>query len=146
MISKSCKYAIRAVAFVASKPGTKLSVKDIAQEIDAPEAFTAKVLMSLSKHRVISSLKGPYGGFFIDDRQFNLPIMDVVNAIDGLSIFYECGMGLKQCSDAHPCPMHNSYKEIRDRMQQVFKQTTIGQLADNMKAGTYFLKNDFTIV
>ncbi|MGZ5245355.1 MAG: RrF2 family transcriptional regulator [Bacteroidia bacterium] len=146
MISKSCKYAIRAVAFVASKPGTKLGVKDIAQEIDAPEAFTAKVLLNLSKHRVISSLKGPYGGFFIDERQIELPLIDVVNAIDGLSIFSECGMGLKQCSDIHPCPMHNAYKVIRDGMHNFFKHTTIKQLAENLKTGPSYLKNDFTSI
>ena len=70
MISKSCKYAIRAVAYVASKAdeGVRMSVPEIAEGIDAPAAFTAKILGSLTRHRVITSLKGPYGGFFLWSR------------------------------------------------------------------------------
>ena len=69
MLSKSCKYAIRAVVYVASKAGNnlKMGIKEIAKEIDAPEAFTGKILQILTKHQVISSLKGPYGGFFIEE-------------------------------------------------------------------------------
>ena len=46
MLSKSCKYAIRAVVYVASKAGNnvKLGIKEIAREINAREAFTAKIL------------------------------------------------------------------------------------------------------
>lgn len=141
MISKSCKYAIRAVAYVASKAGegVKMSVPEIAAGIDAPAAFTAKILGSLTRHRVITSLKGPYGGFFVEPHQLDMPVISIVNAIDGTAVFTECGMGLKQCSEKHPCPMHYEYKEVRDRMVKVFNETTIEQLAKSVKEGTAFL-------
>ncbi|MHC2993533.1 Rrf2 family transcriptional regulator, partial [Pontibacter sp. HJ8] len=80
MISKSCKYGIRAAVYIASKAGegVKLNVKAIAKEIDAPEAFTAKILQILNKHRIITSLKGPYGGFFIDEYQLEQPVINIV--------------------------------------------------------------------
>ena len=58
MISKSCKYAIRAAVYIASKAGEgiKLSVKEVAKGIEAPEAFTAKVLQALNKHRIVTSM------------------------------------------------------------------------------------------
>src|SRR6185437_13364347 len=106
MLSKSCKYAIRATIFVASKnkKDEKLNVKQISKGIDAPEAFTAKILQLLTKHKVISSLKGPHGGFFIEPFQLEQPVINIVNAVDGLSVFKECGLGLKQCSETYPCP------------------------------------------
>lgn len=143
MISKACKYAIRATVFVASKAdqGVKLNVKDIAREIDAPEAFTAKIMQVLNKHRIITSLKGPYGGFYIEEFQLEQPAIDIVNAIDGMSIFRECGLGLKRCSEVHPCPMHDKFKVARESLRDVFEQTTIGQLAQELKEGTSFIKN-----
>lgn len=143
MISKSCKYAIRAVLYVASKikDGTKLSVKEISQEIEAPEAFTAKILQSLVKHNVISSLKGPYGGFYAEQRHLNFPLINIVNAIDGLMVFRECGLGLHQCSDKHPCPLHYEYKDARERMLKVFNETNIGQLALTLNKGVTFINN-----
>ena len=143
MISKACKYGIRATVFVASKAGqgVKLNVKEIAKEIDAPEAFTAKVLQTLNKHRIITSLKGPYGGFYIEEFQLEQPVIHVVNAIDGLAIFRVCGLGLKQCSETHPCPMHDRFKFARETVRDVFQQTTIRQLADKLNVGSSYIKN-----
>jgi Rrf2 family protein len=143
MISKACKYGLRAAIFVASqaKEGTKLNVKQIAREIEAPEAFTAKILQILNKHRIITSLKGPYGGFYIEQSQLEEPIINIVNAIDGLSVFRECGLGLKNCSSKHPCPMHDQYAEIRNTMLHTFQQTSIGQLAQGVKGGSSYVNN-----
>lgn len=144
MISKSAKYGIRATIFIASKAvnGTKFNVKEIAKEIDAPEAFTAKILQVLNKHRIITSLKGPYGGFFIEDSQLEEPVINIVNAIDGLAVFKECGLGLKNCSETHPCPMHDQYKIARDALVDAFQNTTIGQLASDLNGGNSFLSNN----
>lgn len=143
MISKSCKYAIRASVFVASKAdeNVKLSVKEIAKEIEAPAAFTGKILQILNRHKIITSLKGPYGGFFCEKYQLNLPVLDIVNAIDGLSVFRECVMGLHQCSDEHPCPMHFEYSKTRNLMLKSFEENTIGDLAGKFLKGESFLQN-----
>ena len=143
MISKACKYGIRATVFVAFKAGngTKLGVKEIAREIDAPEAFTGKILQALNKHQILTSLKGPYGGFFIEDYQLDQPVLKIVAAIDGMAVFRECGLGLKQCSAAHPCPMHDRFKAARDSLLQVFQETTIRQLAGEFISGKSFLNN-----
>ncbi|MFA6945976.1 MAG: Rrf2 family transcriptional regulator [Pedobacter sp.] len=143
MISKACKYGIRAAIFVASRQGggLKLNIKQIAREVDAPEAFTAKILQILNKHRIITSLKGPYGGFFIEDYQLEQPVINIVNAIDGMSVFRECGLGLKQCSASHPCPMHDQYKIARDALQSAFQETTISQLALEVNEGGSFINN-----
>ena len=141
MISKSCKYALRAVIYLTSKAdgNTKLGMKEIAKEIDAPQAFTGKILQMLRKHRIVSSLKGPYGGFYCDKHQLNLPIINIVNAIDGLSVFKECILGLDQCTDTHPCPMHQQYMETRASMLKSFEETTIVNLAEKLKSGSVYI-------
>jgi Rrf2 family iron-sulfur cluster assembly transcriptional regulator len=143
MISKACQYGIRATIFIASRhyDGIKLNIKQIAHEVDAPEAFTAKILQLLNKHRIITSLKGPYGGFFIEDFQLEQPVINIVNAIDGMSVFQECGLGLKQCSASHPCPMHDQYKIARDALQSAFEQTSIRRLAEQVNDGGSFINN-----
>ena len=143
MISNACKYGIRAAIFVASKAdtGLKLSVKEIAREVEIPEAFTAKILQILNKHHIITSQKGPYGGFFIEKYQMVQPIINIVNAIDGMSVFYECGLGLKNCSETHPCPMHFKYKAAREALFNAFQETTVEQLAIDLNAGGSFLSN-----
>lgn len=143
MISKSCQYAIRAAIYIASRADEpiKMSIKEISAAIETPEAFTAKLLQTLNKHRIITSLKGPYGGFYSERWQLALPVIHVVNAIDGLAVFSTCGLGLHACSGKHPCPMHFEYAKSRDKLRDTFQQTTIGSLADKLKEGFVYVNN-----
>lgn len=143
MLSKSCKYAIRAAVYIAAQAvkDIKPGVKEIAEEIEAPQAFTAKILQNLSKYKIITSLKGPYGGFYCEEHQLELPVIEIVNAVDGVAVFKECVMGLHNCSDEHPCPMHFKYAKNRNKLLVSFQQTTLGNLAQDLSDGHVYLKN-----
>lgn len=143
MVSKSCKYAIRASVFIASFAGStkKPGVQEIAAEIEAPPAFTGKILQILNKNKIVTSIKGPYGGFICDERQRNLAVSEIVNAVDGLEVFQDCVMGLQKCSDDHPCPMHYKIIQERDKMFKIFRETKIKDLAKDLSEGKVFLKN-----
>jgi Rrf2 family transcriptional regulator, iron-sulfur cluster assembly transcription factor len=137
MFSKSCEYAIRAIVYVASKSNVdgKLGIQDICAHIEAPLHFTAKILQVLSRSNIISSQKGVHGGFFLNDKQRRLPLYKVVEAIDGNKIFTGCGLGLKQCSETKPCPIHHQFKEVRDKLNIMMKETTIEMLASRLNKG-----------
>ena len=143
MFSKACEYGIRAVIHiaVASLEGNRVSLKSTAKEIHSPEAFTAKILQLLTKNEIISSIKGPNGGFEIDRKKMSeIKLIQIVSAIDGDSIFKGCGLGLKECSEIHPCPVHNKFKKIRSDLHHMLENTSIYELARNLKKGTTFLK------
>ncbi|MDN3670694.1 Rrf2 family transcriptional regulator [Echinicola jeungdonensis] len=137
MFSKACEYGIRAVIYIwsQSKQNKKLGVKDICKEIDAPEYFTAKVLQSLARQNVISSSKGPNGGFFIDKDQEQLRMIDLVIAIDGDGIFNGCGLGLKQCSEENPCPIHHDFKIVRDQLTRMLTEKSLKEVAAEVEEG-----------
>lgn len=141
MFSKACEYGIRAIIYILSQnsKGKKLGIKDICKEIDAPEFFTAKILQSLVKQGVMSSTKGPNGGFYVEKEQENLTLLDLVKAIDGNQIFEGCGLGLKDCSENNPCPIHYQFKSIRDQLRDMLDTCTIKDLAADLEKGTVFL-------
>ena len=143
MFSKACEYAIRAVLYIAYKSidGSRCSIKEIAEEINSPEPFTAKILQSLTKEGIISSIKGPNGGFFLDPKAKPIPLIAIVKVIDGEDILHSCALGLKQCSNEFPCPIHNDIKAYKDRLLDVMREKTIQQLAKELTLGQTFLKN-----
>lgn len=142
MFTKACEYGIRAMIYItaASKEGGKMSIRDICREIGAPEHFTAKILQDLSRKGLVSSLKGPNGGFFMEENQHRISLLEIVEAIDGNSLFTGCGLGLKQCSEVQPCPIHNKFKTIRDSLHKMLMETTVLQLTQNLEKGLVFLK------
>ena len=142
VFSKTCEYGLRAVFFIAHKTenGGRVGLKEIAAGVDSPEQFLAKILQDLSRKGVIQSAKGPNGGFFVNEQSLNRPLSDVVEAIDGSSIFTGCGMGLKFCSETNPCPLHNDFKDIRNQINDMLKNTTIGKFNGELSLGTKSLK------
>lgn len=141
MLTYTCKAAIKAVIYLASRfeEGTRESVKDIADHIDASEHTVGKFLQSLVRQKVINSVKGPKGGFYLDSRQMKQPVINIVFAVDGKDTFHECGLGLKKCSDHHPCPIHFQYKDARDRIEKLFQEKKIAELSKVVDAGRSFL-------
>jgi Rrf2 family iron-sulfur cluster assembly transcriptional regulator len=51
MFSKACEYGIRASIFIAEQSllDRKVSLKDVAEAIESPSAYTSKILQRLSK-------------------------------------------------------------------------------------------------
>lgn len=133
MFSKSCEYAIRAVIYLCSEEqmGRIIKVQHISIAIDAPAFYTSKILQQLSRMDFIGSMKGPNGGFYIDKKhKKNIKLIDIVTAIDGDKIFNGCGLGLKECSEKKPCPIHFRFKEIRMLIKNMLAHTTIEQLSN----------------
>src|SRR3546814_14674475 len=91
MFSKACEYGIRAMIYLtaASKEGSKMSIRDICRETGAPEHFTAKILRDLSRKGLVSSLKGPKGGFFMEDEQGK----DRKSVVSGKSVSVRVDLG-----------------------------------------------------
>jgi len=143
MFSKACEYAIKATLYIAqqSKSGKRVCLKEIAEAIDSPEAFTAKILQQIAKSDIIDSLKGPSGGFTISEEKLNKTYLSmIVTAIDGDHIYKSCGLGLKTCNEDKPCPVHDKFKAIREVLKQMLETTSLGELAENIAGGQVYLK------
>ncbi len=143
MFSKACEYAIRAAIYIASESqsGRRASLKDIAREIDSPEAFTAKTLQKLSRSEVVVSTKGAHGGFHILPERLNqIKVSQIVLAIDGDKVYTRCSLGLHDCSEDHPCPFHSRFKPVRSDLREIIENTSLGDLTSGLVSGDTFLK------
>ncbi len=144
MFSKTAEYALRATIYIAQKGHAdhKLGIEEISRAIDSPTSFTAKILQLLTRNqRIISSTRGPSGGFYMKDAARGLSIRTILETIGEEEIFTGCVMGLKLCSETHPCPMHTRYKPIKEQLIKLFETMTIQQLVRNIEAGEASIGN-----
>ncbi len=142
MFSKTCEYGIRAAIYVAkeSMEERRSGMKEIAKQIDSPLAFTAKILQTLVRARIISSYKGPNGGFIIEKGELGkIDLKQVVLAIDGDYIFEDCGLGLSKCNAKKPCPMHDQFVAIRSQLDDMLISTKLKDLTEGLESGLTFL-------
>ncbi len=141
MFSKTCEYAIRAVLFIAQKTsdGQRVGIKEIAKNINSPEHFIAKILQELTRRDVLQSVKGPNGGFYLDQKSRKQSLADIVMAVDGDQIFKGCGLGLKQCSETHPCPIHHEFKQVRKDLYRMLQKARVDSFSESLENNLSFL-------
>jgi len=141
MLTKGSEYAIRALLYIQlqnweeRRPG----VIEIAREIEAPEAYTAKILHQLTSRNFLGSMKGRGGGFLYDEVQPERSLYDIVVYLEGDRLFTGCGIGLKNCSDTQPCPLHEEFIEVRKKLLKIFKNDSIRSLAEKIRDGNAVL-------
>ncbi len=143
MLSKSCVYALRAITYVGHNGSEthKIGIKEIGEELDLPVHFLSKILQLLVKHNIIQSTKGPNGGFYLNEYSSKTTLITIIQVIDGLSFFQKCGLGMKECSDQHPCPLHDDFIVFREGMYKMFSTKTIGDLVKKIDEGNAFIRN-----
>jgi len=141
MLSNSCKYAIRSVIYLAlhSNSGNKIGSRTVASKLNIPQPFLAKILQELTRKHIISSAKGPRGGFYLTDEDLNNSVLDIVDCIDGLDAFNLCFFGLRSCTNEKPCSVHNTVKPFKDEIFLQLSKNTIKQFADEIRTGKSFI-------
>jgi len=144
MFSKACEYGMRAVIFIAeeSTKGRKTGIKEIARQTDSPEAFIAKILQTLVKRHIITSVKGPSGGFYIPEESISrIKLVEIISAIDGDAVFKNCALGLGECTgNSSPCPLHQEFNRIRGDLEDMLRTTSIDDLTKRLHSELTFLK------
>lgn len=141
MLSNSSKYAIKAVLFLAlnSSKNNKVMVKDIARPINVPQAYIAKLLQDLVKVHIISSERGPKGGFYLNEENKNQTILSIIAVINGKEQFNACLLSLEKCNEEKPCPLHNMLNPSRNQILNSLRSKTIKDVVKEVELGNAFL-------
>jgi len=138
MLSGTCKYALRAVIYLAvnDRQGDKIGIKKISRDLEIPTPFLSKILQTLARHKILTSIKGPNGGFGIGRPVDEIYLMDIVEIIDGLDFFNRCVIGVKNCSELDtPCALHSKYSKFREELKKSFESETIADLIVDIEKG-----------
>ncbi len=140
MLSNSSKYALKAVLYLAlnSSEEHKLIVKDFHGKINVPKAYLAKLLQDLSRQKLISSSRGPKGGFYLSDENRTQPLMRYIDVIDGPSSLSACMLSLADCNEEKPCPLHAIFQPSRAKLIDSLENLTVNDIApDLLKSRNY---------
>ncbi|MGC1204560.1 MAG: Rrf2 family transcriptional regulator [Flavobacteriaceae bacterium] len=141
MLSNSSKYAVKAVLFLAlhSNEDHKIMVKDIAKPINVPQAYIAKLLQKLVKENIVSSTRGPKGGFYLNTDNLSQPVIKILTIIDGEKRLTSCMLSLEKCNEDKPCPLHNILSASRKKILKSLNEKTIKDLIVDIELGIAFL-------
>jgi len=141
MLTKASQYAILAVLFLAQncRTGEKYKAKDIADKLDIPRPFIAKLLQRLAKAGIVSSVRGPQGGFYMTSENMQHNMCRVLKELGNKPVFEKCFLGLPECSDENPCPVHHIVAPFKEALLEKFRKQSIREWIENREYATNYL-------
>ena len=139
MLSKASKYAISSVLYLSNNTSreNKLGAKQLAEILSIPAPFLAKTLQELTKKGIISSIKGPHGGFYLTKENEKKTLFNIIDCLDDIEKFNQCYLGQPDCSDDKPCVVHHLYMPFKKELIKKLKDKTILEMAKE-----YAINND----
>lgn len=141
MISNSSKYALMGVLYLAvnSSKEQKIAAKDLSSNTGVPQAYLSKLMQELARHNLISSTRGPKGGFYLTYKNREVLLIDIINVIDGDYRLTSCILSLHKCDAEHPCPLHHLVGDTKSKFVQHLEETKVQDLVTDIKEGKSFL-------
>jgi Rrf2 family protein len=138
LFSRQCEYALQSVMYLALKPpGEKTSIRELTKKMGTPYHFLAKILQDLTYKGFLVSQKGPTGGFALGKSPKEITLLDIVEAIDGMSFTTKCVLGFPECSGKNPCAVHGTWGEMRESLRETLARKNIAEMAKEMKKPEY---------
>ncbi|HOO83544.1 MAG TPA: Rrf2 family transcriptional regulator [Prolixibacteraceae bacterium] len=139
MLSNTCKYAIRALIYLAnySKENKKIGIKKISEDLGIPSPFLGKILQSMAREKMLASTKGPNGGFSLGKAPEDITLYDIVVHVDGQKYFNNCIIRLEPCScfteEITTCPVHRRFGHIRNQLISFYQETSLADIIDDFE-------------
>ncbi len=129
MLSSTADYALRAVLVLAGENWRRpLRADEIADATGAPRNYMAKTLNALVKAGLLTSARGPLGGFSLAVTPESLTLARIIDCFGEPRRHSRCLLGNKPCDSNKPCTAHEMWLQITATRREPLATTTIADL------------------
>lgn len=141
--SQATTYSLEALAYLAGIPeGSSAKTREMATALNIPEHFLGKIMSQLAKKKLVSSSKGPTGGFTLEVDPEKVNLYRLLAVLDSLtSLEEDCVMGLKKCSDEHPCALHDSWIRFKEEAVKRAQKLTLAEFSKLVQVRLHILED-----
>lgn len=130
MLSSASKYALQIVIYLANnrKVG-KIRAEEIAKRLHLAAPYAGKVLQPLSHSGILSSTKGPNGGFSIGKEPDKITLLEIIEIFEGEEVLRSCVMTSCACSNyengQEECKVHSAISPGREQLLDSLRNRTV---------------------
>lgn len=135
LIKRNSDYALRALVMMAANgPERAHQVGRLAEDAGVPEGFLRKTFQRLYRAGIVSSKRGPAGGFSFAKEPADITVLEVLEAIQGPVAVNKCFLG-NGCGNKGTCKLRKSLAGVQQNIVDLFSDVTIETLAGQGTGG-----------
>ena len=128
-------YSLRVLIFLATQPGRRSTIGEIAAAYGISEHHLVKVVHFLGKQGWLANLRGKGGGLELALPAAQVPLGEVVRHTEGQAVVAECfGEGGGNCCIAPSCRLRGVLAEAVAAFHAVLDRYTLADIAQNRQA------------
>jgi len=130
-MTRESEYALMGLSHLAKQPsGVIISLGDLAAVNDLPASFLAKIFDKLVRHGLVVSHRGPGGGVALERDPSSIPVLDILEAIEGPRVLNRCLIWQGHCADTDPCPLHEWVHALVPKVESILQELTLADFAE----------------
>ena len=134
LYSKGCQYTLRALMyFPLSAQKNNVTARDLCRKARIPEAYTRKIMQTLTQAGVLKAVSGPGGGYQLSRAPEEISLFDIITAVDGANTFNKCSLGMRRCSNTDSCPLYGPCLKAKTVLLTELKKQSIAGLISLQK-------------
>lgn len=142
LISRTSQYAVQSLIYIAAQDqAAPILSREMAERLQVPAAYLAKIMQALCKGGLVTSYRGRLGGFCLSNDAGEIDLMRILLITEGPEFTKGCLLGLKECSDAAACPVHDKWHPIKQDVIAMLKEQTLAMLSEAVRTGQYRLSD-----
>jgi Rrf2 family protein len=127
VLSRTIEYALRAAVWLASRPDTAQTTRQVAAATKVPTGYLSKVLQLLAEAGLVNSQRGLGGGFVLARPAGKITVLDVMNAVDPIERIHSCPLKLK-AHERGLCLLHRKLDDALALIETTFRESTLADL------------------
>jgi len=124
------RYAVTAMLDLAIHHGSgPIALADIAQRQGISLSYLEQLFSRLRRRALVSSVRGPGGGYNLAREAAQIHIAEVIAAVDENVDTTRCG-GAHNCQNDGPCLTHDLWQDLSNRIYDHLKRISLQDLVD----------------
>ncbi len=132
-LTTQSRYGVRAVFDIAyHSDGLGTQVSDISRRQEISSRYIEQIFQKLRKGKIISSRRGPKGGYFLARKPEEISIGEIIRITEGGldPVFCVSDHSKKSCERSKDCVTRIVWREAGKRLNEYFDSVTIKDLCD----------------
>ncbi|NMG35178.1 Fe-S cluster assembly transcriptional regulator IscR [Azoarcus sp. TTM-91] len=124
------RFAVTAMIDLASRQADgPVTLAGIADRQKISLSYLEQLFGKLRRHKLVSSVRGPGGGYRLAREMSAITVADIIIAVDEPLDATQCG-GKQNCHDEHRCSTHDLWSNLNKRMYAYLDSVTLGALVN----------------